>query len=106
VLVTRRHRLVRRGVLAELMDVFFARLTALDAAIRANDDERWSALRVAIVAEKASHACHREQAPAWMLGIEAAPAAAGETLARLPGSPGTAEGTVFSAASSDDFPRS
>jgi len=41
-----------------------------------------------------------------MLGIEAAPAAAGETLARLPGSPGTAEGTVFSAASSDDFPRS
>jgi pyruvate,water dikinase len=99
------HRLVRRGVLKEPMDVFFARLSELDAAIREDSDERWNALAKALVAEKESYLRHRTAPPEWVRGERAAGnEAQGSGLTGLPGSSGTAEGRVFLVLSTDDFP--
>jgi pyruvate,water dikinase len=96
------HRLVRRGVLAEAMDVFFCRQAALDEAIRRDDAGLWDELAAAVRAEKAAYLEHRAAPPAWVLGEESRAAAEGD-LTGLPGSPGVAEGEVYLVASPDDF---
>jgi pyruvate,water dikinase len=98
------HRLVRRGVLKEPMDVFFARLKDLDAAIASDDDTRWDALAAAIAAEKQAYLGDRDTPPQWVLGQSAAPEGAREGLSGLPGSPGVAEGPVYVVLSPEDFP--
>ncbi|HEX7054938.1 MAG TPA: PEP/pyruvate-binding domain-containing protein [Burkholderiales bacterium] len=100
------HRLVRRGVLEEPMDVFFARFKALDEAIRLNDDARWDALCKAVAEEKAAYLADRARTPEWVLGEagSAQPAAAEGALSGLAGSPGVAEGPVFVVLSPEDFP--
>jgi pyruvate,water dikinase len=96
------HRLVRRGVLAEPMDVFFCHFEPLDEAIRRDDAGLWDALAAAARAEKAAYLAHRAAPPAWVLG-EATQGAAEGDLTGLPGSPGVAEGEVYLVSSPDDF---
>jgi len=98
------HRLVRRGVLDDPMDVFFCRFTALDEAIRADDNARWDELAASVRANKAGYLQQRDTTPAWVLGEDHVPAEdKGDGLAGLPGSPGCAEGEVFLVLSPDDF---
>jgi phosphohistidine swiveling domain-containing protein len=99
------HRLERRGVVREPMDVFFARLSELDAAIRSDRDEGWTALAKAIAREKQAYLEHRAAPPAWVLGESSPGRAAAGDLSGLAGSPGTAEGEVFLVLSPEDFPR-
>lgn len=96
------HRLVRRGVMSEAMDVFFCRQAALDEAIRREDAGLWDRLAAAVRAEKAAYLAHRAAPPTWVLG-EAHDAAAEGDLTGLPGSPGVAEGEVYLVNSPDDF---
>ena len=102
------HRLVRRGVLAEPMDVFFCRFQALDAAIRADDNALWDQLAASVRRSKADYLQHRAATPVWVLGEEH-PALAdddgqrSDRLGGLSGSPGCAEGEVFQVLSPDDF---
>lgn len=98
------HRLVRRGVVKEPMDVFFARLKDLDAAVREDRDEQWNALAKAIADEKAAYLRHRATPPEWTLGEANAGRAAADGLSGLAGSPGIAEGPVYLVLSPDDFP--
>lgn len=99
------HRLVRRGVVKEPMDVFYARLEALDEAIRLDENERWDALCKAIAAEKAAYLANRAKTPEWVLGeARSAEPAADGALTGLAGSPGVAEGPVYVVLSPDDFP--
>jgi pyruvate,water dikinase len=102
------HRLVRRGVIAEPMDVFFCHFQALDEAIRADDNARWDQLAASVRRNKADYLRHRATTPAWVLGEERPEAADdhGEGSGRLgglSGSPGCAEGEVFQVLSPDDF---
>ena len=99
------HRLTRRGVVREPMDVFFARLDALDAAIRNDRDEEWTALGKKIAEEKQAYLEHRAAPPPWTLGESAPRPAAAGALTGLAGSPGVAEGEVFLVLSPEDFPR-
>jgi phosphoenolpyruvate synthase/pyruvate phosphate dikinase len=99
------HRLVRRGVIGEPMDVFFARLKDLEEAIRRDDNGLWDQLAQSIRAEKGAYHQHEAQPPAWVLGEAARPVAAGDSLSGLPGSPGLAEGAAFLVLSPEDFPR-
>lgn len=97
------HRLVRRGVLAEPMDVFFAQAAELDAAIRSDDNERWDALARAVRKAKTTYLERARRTPAWELGTAEAPPAAEGALAGLPGSPGVAEGPAYLVLSPEDF---
>lgn len=99
------HRLVRRGILEEPMDVFFARHKELDEAISSDDNALWDKLAESVRKEKAAYLTHRETPPDWVLGErpQATTRDEGSGLAGLPGSPGVAEGEVFLVLSSDDF---
>ncbi len=99
------HRLVRRGVLAEPMDVFFCRYAALKEAIDQDDAGLWDRLTTAAREEKAAYLAHHAAPPAWVLGEPHGPAGEGDEneLSGLPGSPGVAEGEVYRVNSPDDF---
>ena len=97
------HRLVRRGVLPEPMDVFFARFKELDAAIQRDSDEAWNKLARAIKAEKQAYLEHKLTPPEWVLGQGLAQATGGDALSGLPGSQGVVEGEVYVVLSPDDF---
>lgn len=97
------HRLVRRGVLAEPMDVFFARAAELDAAIRTDDNDRWDALARAVRKAKADYLERTRRAPVWELGTAEPPPAEEGTLPGLPGSPGVTEGPAYLVLSPEDF---
>lgn len=98
-------RLVARGILADPMDVFFARLGELDAAVAADDDARWGTLAAAVRTEKAAYLADRARTPEWVLGEAVRVPESGDYLSGLPGSPGTAEGPVFRVLGPDDFAR-
>lgn len=98
------HRLVRRGVITEAMDVFFCRFAALDEAVRLDDHTRWDELAASVRQNKADYLKHRDTTPAWVLGEDRPPVEdKGEGLSGLSGSPGSAEGEVFLVLSPDDF---
>lgn len=98
------HRLVRRGVLDEPMDVFFCRFTALDAAIRSDDNADWDALAASVRHNKADYLQQRDSTPVWRLGEDSPPLVdQGGGLSGLSGSPGCAEGEVFLVLSPEDF---
>ena len=92
-----------QGVIAEPMDVFFARAADMDEAARCNDKETWAQLAAKIHEQKAAYHNNFERSPEWEFG-KAAPAVFAEGgLCGLPGSPGIAQGKVFKVLSSDDF---
>lgn len=98
------HRLVRRGIIDEAMDVFFCRFAALDAAIRADDNAAWDALASSVRHNKAEYMQQHATTPAWVLGEDRPPVEDnGAGLNGLSGSPGCAEGEVFLVLSPDDF---
>lgn len=97
-------RLVRLGVLAEPLDVFFAHGEQVTRAIEQADEPGWQALAEAVRRQKAAWLQARARPPEWVLGEHHAPAAAdGDSLAGLAGSAGTAEGPVFLVLGPDDF---
>jgi pyruvate,water dikinase len=107
-------RMVRRDVIEEPMDVFFARRALLDEAVRKNDNALWKSLSSAIREQKAQYLRDRDRKPEWVLGSTADGAARADgsgrptdanTLSGIPGSAGSAEGAVFQVLSSDDFAR-
>lgn len=93
-----------RGVVAEPMDVFFARTADLEQAIGADDASSWAALAADIRKGKRAYLASRERAPDWVWGANEAPATAA-ALSGIPGSPGVAEGPVFVVRAADDFGR-
>ena len=97
-------KLSTMGVLDEPMDIFFADYAALDAAVNADDPDRWRLMRAAIEAEKGAYLQHREEAPVWERG-RAAPTCDTTVgkLSGLPGSPGIAAGPVFKVKGREDF---
>lgn len=98
------HRLVRRGVIDEPMDVFFCRFQALDEAIRVDDNGQWDQLAASVRQNKADYLQQRATTPAWVLGEDRPPGDDnGAGLSGLSGSPGCAEGEVFLVLSPDDF---
>jgi pyruvate,water dikinase len=105
-------RLVRRDVIEDPMDVFFARRKSLDEAVRKNDNALWKSLSTAIREEKAHYLRDRDRKPEWLLGGAQAARADGagapadaNLLTGIPGSAGSAEGAVYVVLSSDDFAR-
>jgi pyruvate,water dikinase len=96
-------RLVRRGFLENAMDIFFARLDDLEAAVEANCQETWTRLAVDIDKNKATYLRDKERRPEQVLGESEPVAASGGGLRGIPGSPGVAEGPVYHVRSQDDF---
>jgi phosphohistidine swiveling domain-containing protein len=99
-------KLVERGVLAEPMDIFFARMPEIDSAIAADSPPKWKALSIAIAGEKASWEDARSKPPGWVPDAPESNSAipeAGTELSGLPGSPGIAEGEVFVVTGPQDF---
>jgi pyruvate,water dikinase len=87
------HRLVRRSVLAEPMDIFFAHWK-----------QRWNEFAAAVRLQKEEYLKDKARKPEWNLGdTKAEETAAGDFLTGLPGSPGQAEGPVHLVLSAEDF---
>jgi phosphohistidine swiveling domain-containing protein len=99
-------RLVRRGILDEPLDLFFAHREQIDRALAADDDAGWSAFAAAVRRQKEQYLSDRGRKPDWVLGESSRPEpVACDSLAGLPGSPGVAEGPVFLVLTPDDFAR-
>jgi pyruvate,water dikinase len=96
--------LARKGVVDEPMDVFFAQYAALDAAVRADNPQRWEQLGVDIRAQKLAYLAHKNQTPDWEWG-SAAPVSVAQSgdLTGMSGSPGSAGGPVYKVLGSEDF---
>lgn len=92
-----------QGVIAEPMDVFFARVSEMDEAVRRNDTAAWSKLAAKIREEKIIYRHNLHRSPEWELGKSAPEAVIDGGLGGLPGSPGVAKGKVFKIFSPDDF---
>jgi phosphohistidine swiveling domain-containing protein len=87
--------LVERGILDQPMDVFFAHFEPLNDAIYQNKTETWRALSEEIRLGKVQYLADKGRTPEWALGEAEVQTIAGETLNGLPGSPGTAEGAIL-----------
>jgi pyruvate,water dikinase len=99
-------RLVERGILAEPMDIFFAREAEIEAAIAADSPAKWQAFAANVAREKQSWEAARARPPGWVPDgpeLEHAPLEAGMEMAGLPGSPGVAEGEVYIVSGPQDF---
>jgi pyruvate,water dikinase len=98
-------RLVARGVIADPMDIFMARITQIREAVAAGSDSAWATLGEATRRQKAAYLADAAREPEWVLGQAPEAKSAGDSLTGLPGSPGEAEGTVFLVLGPDDFPK-
>jgi rifampicin phosphotransferase len=98
-------RLVRQGILAEPMDIFFARLQQIDDAIARDNSAAWQEFAVFVRAQKEAYLRDKARKPDWLLGEKEAGPTTGDLLTGLPGSPGQAEGPVFLVLGPDDFGR-
>ena len=99
-------RLVERGILAEPMDIFFAREADITAAIAADDPLRWAEFSTATAAAKTSWQQARKRPPGWFPDAPVAETSApepGTEISGLPGSPGIMEGKVFVVTGPQDF---
>ena len=99
------HRLVARGVIADPMDIFMARITQIREAVAAGSDSAWATLGEAIRRQKAAYLADAAREPDWVLGQAPEAKTTGDSLTGLPGSPGEAEGSVFLVLGPDDFPK-
>ena len=97
-------RLVKRGFLAEPMDIFFAHSEQVDEAVGQDNDDAWASFKQAVDRQKATWLQDKNRKPEWILG-ENKPSepASGDSLSGLAGSPGQAEGPVFLVLGPDDF---
>jgi len=97
-------RLAERGILAEAMDIFFARCAQIDQATAQDNGAGWSEFAKAVRRQKEDYLRDKARRPEWILG-ESKPAepASGECLCGLAGSSGQAEGPVFLVLGPDDF---
>ena len=99
--------LVRRNVLEEPMDVFFAHQVQLEQALTADAAAAWQTLAAQVRTQKAAYLADKGRKPEWILGESEAAAlsgaAAGDLLSGLAGSPGVAEGAVFIVLTPEDF---
>jgi phosphohistidine swiveling domain-containing protein len=100
-------QLVRRNVLAEPMDVFFAHQAQLEQSLTSDTAEAWQTLAAQVRAQRAAYLADKARKPEWILGESDAAAisgaAAGDLLTGLAGSPGVAEGPVFIVLTPEDF---
>jgi pyruvate,water dikinase len=100
-------QLVRRNVLAEPMDVFFAHQQQLEEALVADTEEAWQTLASQVRTQRAAYLADKARKPEWILGeseaAEVSDAAEGDLLTGLAGSPGVAEGPVFIVLTPEDF---
>jgi rifampicin phosphotransferase len=98
-------RLVKMGIIAEPMDVFFVHHETLNEAVGKDDARLWRSLSESIRSEKALYLVDKERTPEWVLGEREVQTSVGECLIGLPGSPGKAQGKVFHVLGPDDFVR-
>ena len=96
-------RLVKRGVLAEPMDIFFAHLEQIQSAVDADRAEAWTEFASQVSSQKEQYSRDQARKPEWTLGESTKPEEAQGSLSGLAGSPGVAEGPVFLVLSPDDF---
>jgi len=98
-------RLVKRGVLTEPMDIFFARQEQIQRAVDADNAAVWTEFASQLSSQKADYLRDKARKPDWVLGASAKPEEAQGSLSGLPGSPGVAEGPVFLVLGPEDFAR-
>ncbi|MHC5108322.1 MAG: PEP/pyruvate-binding domain-containing protein [Planctomycetota bacterium] len=98
-------RLVKRGILVEPADIFFAHRHAIESAIKQNTEAGWRVFSQEIVEEKQAYLYDRQRGPEWVLGEKTVAQAGEDVLSGIPGSAGCAEGPVFRVLSLDDFAR-
>jgi len=97
-------RLVQQGTLAEPMDIFFARMAQINAAMDADSPQGWEEFAGIIRAQKASCLAAKTCSPEWILGgSKTESPATGDFLTGLAGSGGEAEGPVFLVLGAEDF---
>ncbi len=97
-------RLVKRGVLKEPMDIFFARSEEIDKAIARDDAAGWNEFKESVCGQKQAYEVDKARKPEWILGEKKADGqTSGDCLSGLAGSSGQAEGPVFLVLSPDDF---
>jgi pyruvate,water dikinase len=96
-------RLVKRGILIEPIDIFFARSEQLDEAISEDNDAGWSQFKEAVLHQKADYQKDKARKPEWILNGSTSAETGGDCLSGLAGSPGQAEGPVFMVLGPDDF---
>lgn len=96
-------QLVKRGVLADPMDVYFVPLEILDKALTSGE---LAPITPAAATHKAGYLAACARTPDWVFGeAEAAIADGARVLKGLGGSPGVVEGEAFVVRSPEDFPR-
>ena len=97
-------RLVQRGGLAEPMDIFFGHMEQIDRAVHTDTAETWQEFAAIIRRQKDAYLTDKARKPDWVLGEscpeETTPA---EFFTGIAGSPGRAEGLVFTVLRPDDF---
>lgn len=98
-------RLVKRAVIEEPMDIFFAHANQIEEAVRASTPTEWEALRNQVRKQKATYLADARRVPDWKFGEAPEDITTGESLQGLPGSPGRVEGEVFVVESPEDFAR-
>jgi pyruvate,water dikinase len=95
--------LVKRGVLAEPMDIFFARSQQIDKAIATDNAAGWGEFKELVRRQKEVYEQDKARKPEWVLGESKAAPPSGDCLSGLAGSFGQAEGPVFLVLSPEDF---
>jgi rifampicin phosphotransferase len=97
-------RLVSRGILAEPMDIFFAKSGQIDRAIHEDTDATWKEFSEIVHRQKEAYLLDKERKPEWILGENRQDEpSAGDFLSGHAGSPGQAEGPVFLVLQPEDF---
>jgi pyruvate,water dikinase len=95
-------RLVKRGVLEDPMDVFFAHREQLEEALIGGD---WETLSGQVKLQKRAYLTDQARTPEWILGKSerVVPGPQENVLSGLAGSAGIAEGPVFLVLTPEDF---
>jgi pyruvate,water dikinase len=97
-------RLVKRGLLSEPMDIFFAHRKQIDEAIHEDSDAGWDKFKEEVRHQKESYLQAKARKPEWVFGQgKTAEPLSGDCLSGLAGSSGQAEGPVFMVLGPDDF---
>ena len=105
-LLTLGQRLVKRGVLAEPADIFFATEHEVTEAIERENSRHWIEFAAAVSERKKSWQLAAGESPPWIPGNPEKETFAmenGAVMSGLPGSPGIVEGEVFVVSGPQDF---
>ena len=96
--------LVKKKIITDPMDVFFAKLEILEKCVQTN--KGWDELKKSIQTEKRNYNKNAKRIPSWDLNVqkeETTDTNSGDTLTGLAGSAGVAEGKVYLIHSTADF---